>query len=93
MQLQFIKRIKMIFKAFAVGIFMYQMTTAMDKFLNPPVFKKVSISSVKDGLKPIIYVCNLDQFNYTAANQFGYVHNFAFVIGEVNRSVIDWRGR
>ena len=43
-------------------------------------------------MQPKIFVCNVDQFNYTAANSFGYRYNSHYVMGKIeNSTVITWK--
>ena len=80
-------------KALALGIFIYQMHQSLDKYLNSPMIHEFSETHIDNIMVPKIYVCNVDQFNYTAANSHGYLYNTYYVVGKIeNSSVITWQG-
>ena len=85
--------LKTLFTLVAIVIFTYQMYDAVTKFLDPThVYVQIQMD-LKEVEMPRIYICQLNQFNYTIANSFGYEYNTEYVIGHViNTNKISWSG-
>ena len=82
-----------VFILVAFGIFTYQMIDAINEYIYPPVVYIKKQINLDDVEMPRIYVCELNQFNYTIANSFGYKYNTDYVIGEMMDSdSISWNG-
>ena len=80
-------------KALACGIFIYQMHQSLARYLNPPKVHEISETHIDKIMQPKIFVCNVDQFNYTAANSFWYRYNSHYAMGKIeNSTVITWKG-
>ena len=69
------------------------MYDAVTKFLDPPHVYVQSQMDLKEVEMPRIYICQVNQFNYTIANSFGYQYTTKYVLGQVmNSNKISWSG-
>ncbi len=69
------------------------MYDAVIKFLDPPHVYVQSQMNLKEVEMPRIYICQVNQFNYTIANSFGYEYTTKYVLGQVmNSNKISWSG-
>ncbi len=75
------------------GIFTYQIIDAIKEYIDPPVVY-IQNQVHLDGVEmPRIYICQLNQFNYTIANSYGYEYNTDYVIGKMMGSnSVSWNG-
>ena len=85
--------LKSLFTLLVIGIFTYQINNAINKFLDPShVYIKTHMDLVTTEM-PRVYICQVNQFNYTIANSLGYAYNTEYVIGQVmNSNKISWNG-
>ena len=75
-----------VFKILAFGFFLFQMYHAMIKFLNRPEVNESSVTTTEKILKPLMYVCDDDQFNYDTVRKLGYQDKTSYVTGKLNGS-------
>ena len=69
------------------------MQQAFRKYASQPTIKQHSIASIDAFPKPLIYVCNNDQFKYGKARELGYETYTDFLQGEVTGSELpSWLG-
>ncbi len=86
--------IKLIFLIFAIGIFIFQMQNAIEKYTKRPIIQQTSKMEFDEVKKPVIYICQESQFNYTKAKSYGYDTLTRFNTGTLKDSdVITWKGR
>ncbi len=89
--LNFIKTLAVIV---AIGIFLIQMEISLEKFLRPPIVQQVSTVKFDEIRKPLIYVCQDGQFNYSTARSNGYRSLTQFLMGMIqNQDNLGWNGK
>ncbi len=79
----------------AIIIFLYQMQNSIRKYLEKPLVEQTSFVTFDKINKPVIYICQDDQFNYTLAKMYGYKSMNQFTFGELenlNTTKITWNG-
>ena len=81
-----------LFKIFAIGAFLFQMQNSIRKYVDGPIVQQKSSTRYDDIEKPIIYICQVSQFNYTSAVKQGYRGLTRFLLGE-NLNMTTWNGR
>ena len=87
----FIKKLAVLF---AIGIFLSQMENSMEQFLRPPIVQQVLIVKLDEIQKPLIYVCQDGQFNYSTARSNGYRSLTQFLIGMIQyQDNLSWNGK
>ena len=85
--------LRTIFQLLAFGIFLYQMHQAILKYLSKPLVTERSTEPIETINKPLMYICQENQFNYTRAQELGYSTRTQFLAGKVNGSVTpSWLG-
>ena len=52
------------------------MVQAVSKYKSYPVVNQRSTVRIMDVQPPVIYICNIDQFNY----RYNYMHRFFYVV-------------
>ncbi len=62
----------------------YQMFKAFERYISDPKVSQVSIQSMDDTPKPLIYICSPDQFDFKAAENMGYKGHLFYLTGERN---------
>ena len=81
------------FQIFTLGIFVYQMKSAVQKYLSKPEIVERSETTLEDIESPLMYVCSDNQFNYSKAATHGYQSNTNFLGGKVTNSTTpSWMG-
>ncbi len=86
--------IKAIFQLSAFGLFVFQMQNSVLKYFAKPVVIESSSKDLADIEKPVFYVCQDEQFNYTKAKTLGYKHQTDYTKGKLKDSdSITWRGK
>ena len=86
--------IKFIFIIFAIGIFNFQMQNSIRKYASEPIIQQTSVTKFDDVKKPVIYICQEDQFNYTKAQHYGYRTLTRFNTGTLGGSdAMTWKGK
>ena len=79
------------FQIVALGIFIFQMKQALLKYVNEPFVSHTSWEPVDTIEKPLIYLCQDKQFNYT--NDLGYETQADFLAGNSSGSAnATWLG-
>ena len=60
------------------------MQKAVLKYISKPLVTERSIEPIKTIQKPLIYVCQENQFNYSRAHELGYAGHTSFLTGKLN---------
>jgi hypothetical protein len=60
------------------------MQKAVLKYISKPLVTELSIEPIKTIQKPLIYVCQENQFNYSRAHELGYSGQSSFLTGKLN---------
>ena len=60
------------------------MQKAVLKYISKPLVTERSIEPIKTIQKPLIYVCQESQFNYSRSHQLGYDGRTSFLTGKLN---------
>ncbi len=85
---------KLLFKVLAFGIFVYQMLNSIRKYIAGPIVQISSTAKLEEIKNPEIYICQLNQFNYSLASEFGYDYDIALLTGDLKDSdYISWVGK
>ena len=86
--------IRTVIQVLAFGIFVFQMVNSLRKYIEKPIFQKENIQSYADSKKPVIYICQEDQFRYDEAQSNGYVRKTFFTMGKLmDTENISWNGK
>ena len=86
--------VRRIFQIMAFAMFVFQIQNSIRKFLTNPVVEQTSTISFDNIEKPLIYVCQEGQFNYTKARDIGYRSLTEFTMGKLNESDnYTWNGK
>ncbi len=62
----------------------HQMFRAFERYISDPKVSQVSMQSIFDTSKPLIYICTPDQFDFTAAANMGYNGHQFYLTGNRN---------
>ena len=88
-----LKHLRLIFQVFASGVFLFQMHHSLKKFMERPITQVKTLKSFDDVNKPVIYVCQENQYNYTRSKLHGYRLMTDFFMGNLNKTGnITWGG-
>ena len=69
------------------------MHNSLTHFLEKPVVQQTKTTSFQNIERPIIYVCQENQFNYAKALENGYKTVTAFTLGRLDKSdKVSWKG-
>ena len=84
-----------LFQLFALGLFVYQFQNSIIKYITGPITTQTSTTTLDEIEKPLIYLCQEGQFNYTEAKKIGYGHLKEFTMGKLLGSGYNytWNGR
>ena len=84
-----------LFQLLTSGIFLYQIYSSFEKYLDKPIVQETSTVSIDDINKlPIIYICQDAQFDYAKASSNGYSTMLKFLVGNLdNSNVFTWTGK
>ena len=86
--------VKRLFKIVVFGVFIFQMQNSIRNYVSMPVIKQSSTTSLEKIKRPVIYICQDAQFNYTKARGYGYNFLTDFNIGKLAHSDnITWTGK
>ena len=86
--------LKLLFKVLAFGIFVYQMLNSIRKYIAGPIVQITSTAKLDEIKNPEIYICQLNQFNYSLSKEFGYDDITALVTGDLMDSdYTSWSGK
>ena len=78
----------------AFGMFIFQLQNSIKKYYQNPVIIQESHLDFDEVEKPVIYVCQDDQFNYTKSLQHGYERKTHYIIGQIEKSnTMSWKGK
>ena len=91
--MKMIKKFKLLFTLAALCMFMYQITSSVQKYQNPPIIQATTTKILSDKEKPLFYVCEQSQFNVKEQNRYGYHQIQYLILGLVNsRNTPTWKG-
>jgi hypothetical protein len=78
----------------AFGIFIFQMQNSFRKYYQEPVIEERALTSKYVTKQPVFFVCQVDQFDYTAALANGYGGHIDWAKGKLMDSKkITWKGK
>ncbi len=81
------------FQIITIGIFIFQMQLAVEKYLSKPEIVERSVTSLDNVLTPLMYICNDNQFSYSRAAAHGYQSHTDYLTGNVTGSTSpSWLG-
>ena len=63
--MRYLKNLRVLIQLVAFGTFVFQMQNSVRKYLDKPVVQQTSTTSLDNIKKPLLYVCQDGQFNYT----------------------------
>ena len=72
MKMEYLHNIRKIFQLLSLAIFLYQMQNSLRKYFEIPKTRHTSTTTFDKVKKPVIYICQSDQFNYSKAEEHGY---------------------
>ena len=89
------KLIRKLFIFLLFGIFLFQIQSSVRKYYKGPIIQQNSKTTFKEIKKPVIYVCNLNQFNFEIARNYGYQYLDNFLLGQIenNFNKSTWTGK
>ena len=88
-----IKFLRTGFQVLAFAIFAYQMFESLNKFVKKPIMTEKLSMKFDDIQKPMLYICQDNQYDYNKARQLGYEWKIDFMAGKVNGSETPtWNG-
>jgi hypothetical protein len=88
-----LKLFRTTFQCLAFGIFLFQMQGAVRKYMSKPLIKEHSKGSLEDIQKPLIYLCQDNQFSYSKAADLGYSLYSQYLVGNSSKSdTLTWVG-
>ena len=83
-----------LFQLCAFGLFVYQFQNSMRKYITGPIIQLTSTTTLDEIQKPLIYLCQEGQFDYTEARNIGYRSLTEFTMGKlVDSDNYTWNGR
>jgi hypothetical protein len=78
----------------AFGIFLFQMQNSFKMYFHSPVVEERALTSKYVTKHPLFFVCEVEQFNYTAAVANGYSGQTNWTKGKLMDSEqITWKGK
>ena len=85
------------FQVLALGIFVFQMQNSIFKYFAGPIVDQKILSTIDDTKQPIIYICKVENFNYSIARAHGYDSFFHYTQGKLAKlsdsNMTTWQGR
>ena len=84
--------IKKLFQFVALGLFVFQMQNSIKKYYDQPIIQQTSTITLDSIEKPVLFICQDDQFNYATARFYGYKGSTNFLIGKTTSGKITWKG-
>ena len=89
-----LKLIRTLLQVTLTRIFFYQMSISLWRFNKQKVIQEKSITTIDNILKPTVYICQDNQFNYQKSRNIGYQYMSTFAIGELESlPQITWKGK
>ena len=86
--------IRKLFQALALILFIIQFQQSVRKYFQDPIVVQTSRVPVEALPAPVVYVCQVDQYNYTKGKQIGYPYFTYLMTGFLeNSSIISWKGK
>ena len=69
------------------------MQNSLWKYLSKPIVQQHSKTSLHDIERPIIYVCQENQFKYSESPNYGYQYQKHFTSGNIGNGNFSWKGK
>ena len=69
------------------------MQNSLWKYLSKPIVQQTSKTSLDEIEKPIIYVCQDNQFQYSKSIEYGYKYLEDIIRGDIGNGKISWKGK
>ena len=69
------------------------MQNSLWKYLSKPIVQQTSKTSLHDIERPIIYVCQENQFNYSESPKYGYQYMTDFTSGNIGNGNFSWKSK
>ena len=69
------------------------MQNSIKKFIDGPVIQQTSQTKFDKIKKPVIFICQDGQFNYTEASSYGYDKLTYYSFGVAGYPIISWKGK
>ena len=92
--MRYLKNLRVLVQLVAFGTFVFQMQNSVRKYLDKPVVQQTSTTSLDNIKKPLLYVCQDGQFNYTESKQNGYQDLNFFTSGYNDKlKTYTWKGK
>ena len=92
--MRYLKNLRVLIQLVAFGTFVFQMQNSVRKYLDKPVVQQTSTTSLDNIKKPLLYVCQDGQFNYTESKQNGYQDLNFFTSGYNDElKTYTWKGK
>ena len=89
-----VKHIRSLIQLITSGVFLYQMILSFQRFNKHKVIQEKSMTTIDNIKKPVIYICQDNQFNYEKARKIGYQYMSTLAPGELNDTPkITWKGK
>lgn len=90
-----LKPIRLGFQILVLGIFVFQMQQSVQKYIEKPItLVKATISRKEITAQPRIYVCQLDQFDYSKGRELVYERMTNLMSGNSKKSgLVTWKGK
>ncbi len=87
-------KVRIFVKIIAFGTFLFQMQNSLRHYLDKPVVQQKSTIKYSDVKKPVLYICQVGQFNYTKAKEVGYQDLTMFASGQLGyfSGIYSWKG-
>ena len=88
------KLIRKVIQIFAFFFFIYQFQRSVIKYYEYPVVVQTLKVPLEDLPKPVVYICQADQFNQTKSKSLGYYGTEQFLSGMLDGSnTTSWHGK
>ena len=69
------------------------MQNSLWKYLSKPIVQQTSKTSLDKIERPIIYVCQDNQFQYSESPKYGYHYLTQFISGNIENGKLSWKGK
>ena len=90
--MRYLQIIRKIFQVLSFAIFLYQMQNSVRKYFEKPKTQHTSTTTFDKVKKPVVYICQSDQFSYSKAEEHGYTKLAHFTFGILGYPNISWNG-
>ena len=83
-----------LFQIFAFGLFVYQFQNSIFKYISAPIVQQTSTTTFDEIKRPLIYLCQVSQFDYIKSRSYGYEISTSFTRGTVTGiDGFSWNGK